>query len=114
MRDPLLLPVTAIVSGILLGHRFSFTLHEAAWPAVAFAGLALIARSCWLRRVCVWLAFVSTGLFTEAWHRPGPSPEIDASFKETVLLDGCVVDPTVFSPGREQFTLELAAGARAR
>jgi competence protein ComEC len=29
-------------------------------------------------------------------------------------LSGCVVEPTVFSPGREQFVLELAPGARAR
>lgn len=31
-----------------------------------------------------------------------------------MLLDGCVVEPTVFSPGREQFTLELDWHARAR
>ena len=49
-----------------------------------------------------------------ALHRPPPPPEIDAGFRETVLLDGCVVEPTVFSPGREQFTLELDWRARAR
>ncbi len=47
-------------------------------------------------------------------HQPPPPPEIDAGFRETVLLDGCVVEPTVFSPGREQFTLELDWRARAR
>ncbi len=31
-----------------------------------------------------------------------------------MILEGCVVEPTVFSQDREQFTLELAPGARAR
>ena len=114
MRDPLLLPVTAVISGILLGHWSEFSVHEAAWPTAAFLLLAFPARSTWLRQVCIGLALVCTGLLAEAWHRPGPPPEIDAGYKETVLLDGCVVDPTVFSPGREQFTLELAPAARAR
>jgi len=57
---------------------------------------------------------ICAGTLTEAWHRPGPPPEIDAGWKETVLLDGCVVEPTVLSPGREQFTLELEPGVRAR
>ena len=50
----------------------------------------------------------------EAWHRPGPPPEIDAGSRETVILAGCVVEPTVLSADREQFTLELDPGARAR
>ena len=114
MRDPLLLPVTAVISGILLGHWSEFSVHEAAWPTAAFLLLAFPARSTWLRQLCIGLALVCTGLLAEAWHRPGPPPEIDAGYKETVLLDGCVVDSTVFSPGREQFTLELAPAARAR
>src|SRR5579871_3715962 len=110
MRDPLVVPVTALIAGILLGNRLHFTTQEAAWATAAFLLLAMAG----LRRVCIALALLTAGFFVEAWHRPGPPPEIDASFKETVLLDGCVVDPTVFSPGREQFTLELAPGARAR
>lgn len=114
MRDPLLLPVIAVISGILLGHWTDFAVRQAAWPTAAFLLLAIPARSIWLRRLCVGLALLCAGLLAEAWHRPGPPPKIDAGYKETVLLDGCVVDPTVFSPGREQFTLELAPGARAR
>jgi competence protein ComEC len=60
------------------------------------------------------LALVCVGALVEAWHRPGPPPEIDAGSKEAVILAGCVVEPAVFSPGREQFTLELAPGARAK
>ncbi len=67
-----------------------------------------------LRGACICLALVFVGTLDLALHRPLPAPEIDAGFRETVLLDGCVVEPTVFSPGREQFTLELADRARAR
>ncbi len=31
-----------------------------------------------------------------------------------MILEGCVVEPTVFSPNREQFTLELAPNAKVR
>jgi competence protein ComEC len=65
-------------------------------------------------RICVLLAVLFVGILAEAWHRPGAPPEIDAGARETVILEGCVVEPTVFSADREQFTLELDVGARAR
>jgi competence protein ComEC len=71
-------------------------------------------RSPHLRTICILLALVFAGALDLALHRPPPPPEIDAGFRETVLLGGCVVEPTVFSPQREQFTLELADKARAR
>lgn len=107
-------PLACIVAGVLIAHWFPFTPREAAWPAAGFALLYLPRVSCWLRRLSLALALICAGALVEAWHHPGPAPEIDAGFRETVLLDGCVVDPTVFSPGREQFTLELAPAARAR
>ncbi len=67
-----------------------------------------------LRRWCLLLALIFTGAFADAWHRPGPRPQIDVGSRETVILAGCVVEPTVLSPGRMQFTLELDPGARAR
>ncbi len=117
MRDPLVLPTVAITAGILLSHWTPFTIAEAAWPAAAFCGLWFISasRRCdWLIWTCGALTLISVGALTEAWHRPGSAPQIDAGSREIVLLDGCVVEPTVFSPGREQFTLELADHARAR
>ncbi len=113
MSNPLILPLAAVVAGILLGHWLPFSTSEAAWPILAFLLLAILARGR-LRAVCIALALVSIGTLDEALHRPPPPPEIDAGFRETVLLDGCVVEPTVFSPGREQFTLELDWRARAR
>ncbi|HEV2200419.1 MAG TPA: DNA internalization-related competence protein ComEC/Rec2 [Bryobacteraceae bacterium] len=115
--DPLVLPLVAITAGILLSRAAPFTVAEAAWVAGAFCALwALSVRrgGRWLSRMCASLALISTGALTEAWHRPGNPPEIDAGSREIVLLDGCVVEPSVFSPNREQFTLELAPGARAR
>jgi competence protein ComEC len=87
---------------------------EGAWPAALCLLLALMARHRVLKRVCVGLAFVFAGAFTEAWHRPAPPPEIDASSRETVEMEGCVVEPSALSQNREQFTLELEPGARAR
>lgn len=116
--NPLLAPLIAIVAGILLGRWLSFTAIEAAWPIAAFLVLAALApprplpRP--LRRTCILLALLFAGTLDFVLHRPPPSPVIDAGFKETVLVDGCVVEPTVFSPGREQFTLELDWKARAR
>ena len=113
MREPLVLPFTALLGGIWMGRAFSFTVLEAAWPAVAFCGLAFVAPR-HLSRTCVLLALIMAGAWTEARHLPGPRPYIQAGARETVLLEGCVVEATVITPGRGQFTLELAVGARAR
>jgi competence protein ComEC len=111
--DPLILPVAAIVSGILLGRALTFSRSGAAWPAAVFVVLALCSTPR-LRRWCLLLALIFAGVFADAWHRPGARPQIDAGSRETVILAGCVVEPTVLSPGRQQFTLELDPGARAR
>src|SRR4029077_7943445 len=112
MRDPLILPLFVLVCGILLDRAVSFSRFEATWPWVAFLVLAALTarRSRWLQRTSVALALLFTGVLAETWHRPGPPPEIDAGMRETVLLAGCVVEPSAFSNEREQFTLELDQG----
>ncbi len=87
---------------------------ESALPLLAFVGFAFIAHSTWLKYATALLAVFFTGALTESLHRQGPPPTIDASSKEIMILEGCVVEPTVFSASREQFTLELAPAARAR
>ena len=116
MRDPLILPLAAVICGILLGRAVHFSRFDAAWPGVVFLFLAALTagRSRWLRHACLALTLLFTGVLAETWHRPGPPPEIDAGLRETVLLAGCVVEPSAFSNDREQFTLELEQGARAR
>jgi len=109
--------MVAIMAGLLLCRWMPFSVSSAAWPLGALCLLWIVAAfrgSQWLARICAALALFCLGALSEAWHRPGASPEIDAGSRETVLLDGCVVEPSVFSPEREQFTLELAPGARAR
>src|SRR5450755_1577649 len=113
MSDPLILPLAAVVSGILLGRALSFSSFDAGWPVVVFLLLAVVA-SRRLRLWCLLLALIFVGAFTDAWHRPGARPTIDAGSRETVVLAGCVVEPSVLSPGRQQFTLELESNARAR
>src|SRR3982074_1080586 len=110
MRDPLLLPLVMVVVGILLGTAVEVSPVEAGWPAAALALLAITARSRksqWLVRTATGLALVFAGGFAQAWDRPGPAPELDAGSRELVLVSGCVVEPTVFSADRAQFTLEL-------
>jgi competence protein ComEC len=110
-----LIPVVlAVAAGILTAHYLGVATRESAVAAVALAGFAFAARSSWLRRTSALLAVFFTGALTEAFHRPGPPPTIDARSKEIMILEGCVVEPTVFSAAKEQFTLELAADARAR
>jgi competence protein ComEC len=114
MRDPLVLPLFAVVAGVLVGGWLHFSLFEGAWPLFLFLVLAGLARNRWLRRISLGLALIFVGVLAEAWHRPGPPPEIDAGSREYVLVEGCVVEPSVFSEDREQFTVEIAPGARAR
>jgi competence protein ComEC len=113
MYEPLLLPFAAILSGILVGHALTLSTFDAAWPGAALAVLALVSTRR-LRWLCVALALLFLGAWTDARHRPGPPPEIDAGSREIVLLAGCVVEPSVLSATREQFTLELDPRARAR
>ncbi len=54
------------------------------------------------------------GIATQVVHRQDRTPRLNAEDAETVLLSGCVTKPTVFSPEREQFTLELAPRKDAR
>jgi competence protein ComEC len=110
----LLLPLVAIVGGILLGQEFAFGVREAAVPCALFAGLAMLPVSAWLRRVNLGLCLLFAGTFLVAVHRPTRGPVIDVSPREMVVASGCVVEPTVFSEDRTQFVLELEPGARVQ
>jgi competence protein ComEC len=115
--DPLILPLLFLTGGILLARFVGSTFWGSGWPTVAFAALAVVAyavKSKWVGRVSVALACMGAGMFAVAIHNKGPRPTIDAGPRETLILEGCVVDPPVFSADRGQFTLELSPGARAR
>lgn len=117
LREPLLLPAAALATGILTAHFFYFRLPDLALAA-CLSAVALLAamlakkRWGWLLTVCTALGLC--GMATQVTHRQERTPRLNADDAETVLLSGCVTNPPVFSPQREQFTLELAPKASAR
>lgn len=117
MKDPLLGPALAFVTGILLSHAVHFELWEL---PLEFAIFAVLAGMAWYKargfvtQGCILLALIFAGIFVDVLNRPGRAPSLDANSRETVLLSGCVVEPTIFYKDRDQFTLELAPNARVR
>ncbi len=116
MKNPLLAPLLALASGILLARFVPFRLSDFVWTLPLLSGLACLAwkRSSRTLPVCLSLVFLFCGALLAVLHRPGRPPEIDAGARETVVLEGCVVSPSAFSEGRDQFVLELAPKARVR
>jgi competence protein ComEC len=112
MRDPLLAPLVAVMTGILLSRCVHFGVVELALASGALWLLSLAAtRLAW---GCRLPALLMCGILLDIAHRPGPAPSIDAGAEETVILSGCVVDPPIFYLGRDQFTLRLGRKASAR
>ena len=116
VKHRLVTPLLALAAGIALAHLVQFQLTDFYWTMPLLSGLTCLAfrRSQRTLPVCICLLLLSFGAFLDVLHRPGKPPEIDAGARETVILDGCVVSPSAFSEGRDQFVIELAPKARAR
>ncbi len=117
MPDPLLAPLIAIAAGILLSRFVGFETRELAAVLAAYFLLTLVClrrRTRGLAAVCCLLALAAAGVLVERAHRLPPRPELDTEGPETLILSGCVVEPSAISPERDQFTLELEPGARVR
>jgi competence protein ComEC len=116
VKDPLLAPLLALASGILLSRFVRFEAGELLMVLPLLLALTLLAwrHTRALRLTCCLLSVLFFGVSIAALHRPGPAPSIDAGVRETVLLSGCVVEPPAFYEGRDQFVIELARHARAR
>jgi competence protein ComEC len=117
-REPLLLPAIALAAGILAAHFIPFTATAlAAACVIVMAGVLLAIWKAYPAPL-VWsvvcLASATAGIGTQMAHRPGRTPRLNVEDTEVVLLSGCVVNPPVFSPGREQFTLKLGRRASIR
>jgi competence protein ComEC len=113
----LLAPLAAIAAGIVVSRFVPFESRELLFAFAAFlilSGISLRRAARRLASICALLALIATGALTGVLHRPGPPPEIETGSRETLLVSGCVVEPPVFSEGREQFVVELEPGARAR
>jgi hypothetical protein len=117
LKDPLLGPLAAIASGILVARFVPFQQFELLAVIGAFLLLGVIAalrRSRILAAVCLCLGLFFTGALTSVAHQPGPAPELDAESREIVILGGCVVEPPAVSGERERFVIELEPHARAQ
>ncbi|MFL6351566.1 MAG: ComEC/Rec2 family competence protein [Bryobacteraceae bacterium] len=117
-REPLLLPFAALATGILIAHfvffRFSDLIIPIAGASVLVGATFLVPAGRRMRLATACTLFFMAGILTQVVHRQGRRPRLNADDNETVLLAGCVINPPVFSPNREQFTLQLAPEAAAR
>jgi hypothetical protein len=117
-REPLLLPATAFACGILFAHLLGIEWRYLIWPVslclllAAIVALSPPAKRLRLAVLCCGLALA--GVAVEIGHRQTRTPKLNAGDGDTVLLTGCVTNPPVFSPAREQFTLNLTPKAAAR
>ncbi len=117
-REPLLLPASAFACGILFAHLLGIEWRSLIWPTslcVFIAALVVLsppAKRLRLAVLCCALALV--GVAVDIAHRPTRTPKLSAGDGEIVILEGCVSNPPVFSPNREQFTLNLTPKAAAR
>jgi competence protein ComEC len=117
LKDPLVGPLAAIATGVLVARYVPFHSPEL-WAAMAaFAALAVL--SSWrgsrvLAVACYGLALVCGGSLSMLKHAPAPAPRLDAEGREIVILGGCVVEPPAISGERERFLLELDSHARAQ
>ncbi len=117
MREPLVLPCAALALGILVAHFVFFQLADLSVPgalcAVVLSG-ALVVGTPRSRLAAICCCLMVAGIATQVVHRQGHAPRLTADDAETVLISGCVTNPPVFSPNREQFTLDLGKKAQAR
>src|SRR3954468_16489882 len=117
-REPLLVPALALASGILIAHLCpvsrTTSISMALAAAVVCAAALLFAALRRFRSQALASCLLVAGLFTAAAHKEVRSPKLNAEDGEFLLVSGCVSDPPVFSPGREQFTLDLAPNTSAR
>src|SRR5437764_8264287 len=110
VKDPLLGPLAAIATGVLVARYVTFQSAELVGATAAFFVLALISRwaqSRLLASVSCGLALFCAGALSFIRHAPPPAPRLDATGREVVILTGCVVEPPAISGERERFLIEL-------
>ncbi len=118
LREPLLSLAAALAVGITVGHLHVFSPASLAFPLILATAFLLFSfglrQGIRFRLPAVLVFSLVAGIFTQAAHRRTRTPKLDAEDGEAVLLSGCVSNPPVFSPDREQFTLDLAPKTSAR
>ncbi|HJT89289.1 MAG TPA: ComEC/Rec2 family competence protein, partial [Bryobacteraceae bacterium] len=117
MKQPLVGPLAAIAAGILVSRYVPFH-HSELLLAIAgflFLGILALSQNCrWLAVTCSSLGFFFSGTLADVVRAPGVTPELDATAREIIILEGCVVEPPAVSGDRARFLLELEPHARAQ
>jgi competence protein ComEC len=109
--------MTALAAGILLCGFARFSARELVCVLAVFATLTALAALASTKRMtvaCALVAVVFVGSAIAEKHRRGQPPQLNAESNETLILVGCVVEPSALSEDRDHFVLELARHARAR
>jgi competence protein ComEC len=120
VKNPLVAPLLALAAGVVLAHFVRFEIRELLIVVAILViitvvkGVTVTSNTKLLLWICCHVTMLASGALLQTLHTRGRSPEIDASSRETVLVSGCVVEPSAFNDGRDQFILELAPRARAR
>ena len=118
LREPLLPLAAALATGITIGHFHIFSPMGLVFPlALALVLLVfsfLLREGARFRLPAVLVLFLGAGALTQTVHRNARTPKLNAEDGEAVLLSGCISNPPIFSPDREQFTLDLASQTSAR
>ena len=117
-REPLLIPASVLALGILLASFLNIewaSLLPASIGTLVLVLLSLFVPSAQRARLLIFCCCIGLiGIADEIAHRQLRTPKLNAEDGETVLLSGCVTNPPVFSPAREQFTLNLNSKSAIR
>ena len=113
----MVLPFAALAGGILLARSFQLSLPEAILPLAGFTALAVVAglyKAFWAKWVSGLMAVMALGAALWLFHLPDAPPKLSVPDGESVILEGCVVDPGLVAADREKFVMELARNARVQ
>ncbi|MBA4182218.1 MAG: hypothetical protein C0506_16665, partial [Anaerolinea sp.] len=116
MREPLLLPVCGLATGIAAGRMAPFGFWDGIVAALALAGCAAMLARRRRPQAAAWvgaLAMIPFGGWLADRTRPAPLPSFLVAGAEQRLA-GCVVRPLAGPPDRPWFVLETAPGSRIR
>jgi competence protein ComEC len=117
MREPMLAPFVSVAAGIICAWKTPFSIPEVAFLLLALSLVSVISRTINSRKLSIiscLLSFAAAGGLVWVAHLPPPPPELTTEDRESVILSGCIVEPGFVNRQRDQFTLELEPGARAR
>jgi competence protein ComEC len=115
-RDPLVLPLAALICGIVAARYLRFTKSELIAAIAALVLVWMVAR--WkAKRLSVVPGFVAVALIgcaVSAFRGPAPQPELTEEDNQVMIVAGCVVEPPSAIAPILRFGVELEPGARIR